>query len=136
MKQLLKLAFIPVNIDVALLTLRVWLGIGLFLNHGVEKVVNFSAMQQHFPNPIGIGSTASLVAALIADAICAVFIIAGLFTRFAALICTLNLFVAFAFLFRFSIAKPPGEIAFIYLGGFIAVLLAGAGKFSFDNKLK
>lgn len=133
---MLKLAFIPVNVDVALLVLRVWLGIGLFLNHGVEKIVNFSAMQQHFPSPIGVGPTASLVAALIADAICAVFIIAGLFTRLAALICTVNLFVVIAFLFKFSITKPPVEIAFIYLGGFVAVLLAGAGKFSFDNKFK
>jgi putative oxidoreductase len=42
-------------------------------------------MQQHFPDPVGIGSTASLLFALIADGICSILIILGLFARLAAL---------------------------------------------------
>ena len=136
MKKIIQLSFIPVNTDVALLVLRVWLGIGIFLNHGIEKFVNFSQMQQHFPDPVGIGSTASLLFALIADGICSILIIFGLFTRLAALYAAINLFAAFAFLFKFSLSKPPAEIAFVYLGGCIAILLAGAGKYSIDQKLK
>jgi putative oxidoreductase len=59
MKKLFTLSFIPVNVDAALLLLRVWLGIGVFLRHGIEKITGFSKMAEHFPDPIGIGPSAS-----------------------------------------------------------------------------
>ena len=136
MKKLINLNFIPVNTDVALLVLRVWLGIGLFVKHGIEKFANFDQMQQHFPDPVGIGPTAGLVFALIADGICSILIIFGLFTRLAALFAAINVFVAFTFLFKFSLSKPPGEMAYVYLGGLIVILRAGPGKYSIDQKLK
>ena len=136
MKKLINLNFIPVNADIALLVLRVWVGIGVFVKHGIEKFVNFDQMQQHFPNPIGVGPTASLLFALIADGICSILIIFGLTTRLAALLAVINLFVAFAFLFKFSLSKAPAELAYVYLGGFIVILLAGPGKYSIDQRLK
>lgn len=136
MKKLINLNFIPVNTDIAILVLRVWLGIGVFVKHGIEMFVNFDQMQQHFPNPIGVGPTASLLFALIADGICSILIILGLATRLAALLTVINLFVAYAFLFKFSLSKPPAELVYVYLGGLIVILLAGPGKYSIDQKLK
>jgi putative oxidoreductase len=136
MKRIINLKFIPVNTDLALLVLRVWMGIGLFVNHGIEKFTNFDQMQQHFPNPVGIGPTASLIFALVSDAICSILIMLGVATRLAALIVVINLFAAFGLLFKFSFSKPSGEMAYVYLGAFIVVLLAGAGKYSIDNRLK
>ena len=136
MKKILTLSFIPVNIDAALVLLRIWLGLGVFLRHGIEKITGFSKMTGHFPDPIGIGPTASLSFALVSDAICSILVILGLATRLSASIIIINLFVAFGFLFKFSIDKPHSELAFVYLGGFIVILLAGAGKYSLDNKLK
>jgi putative oxidoreductase len=60
----------------------------------------------------------------------------GLATRLSASIIIINLFVAFGFLFKFSIGKPHSELVFVYIGSFIAILLAGAGKYSVDSKLK
>lgn len=136
MKRIINLSFIPVNTDLALLVLRVWLGFGVFVKHGIEKITGFSKMQEHFPDPIGIGSTASLSFALVSDAICSILVIIGLATRFSAAFITVNLLAAFGLLFKFSLEKLHSELAFVYLGGFIVILLAGAGKYSIDNKLK
>ncbi|MDX2048695.1 MAG: DoxX family protein [Chitinophagaceae bacterium] len=136
MKKLINLSFIPLNTDVALLVLRVWLGFGVFVKHGIEKITGFSKMAEHFPDPIGIGSSASLSFALVSDAICSILVILGLATRLSASIIIINLFAAFGLLFKFSLEKPHSELAFVYLGGFIVILLAGAGKYSVDNKLK
>jgi putative oxidoreductase len=136
MKKLINLSFIPVNTDVALLVLRVWMGFGVFLNHGIEKITGFSAMQEHFPDPIGIGPTASLSFALVSDAICSVLVIIGIAARLSASFIIINLLAAFGLLFKFSLEKPFSELAFVYLGGFIVIFLAGAGKYNVDNKLK
>jgi putative oxidoreductase len=136
MKRIINLSFIPVNTDLALLVLRVWLGFGVFFKHGIEKITGFSKMQEHFPDPAGIGSTASLSFALFADVICSILIIIGLATRLSSAFIIINLLAAFGLLFKFSLDKPHSELVFIYLGGFIVILLAGAGKYSVDNKLK
>jgi putative oxidoreductase len=136
MKKIINLSFIPVNTDVALLVLRVWLGFGVFLKHGIEKITGFSKMAEHFPDPIGIGSTASLSFALVSDAICSILVIIGLATRLSASFIIINLLAAFGLLFKFSLEKPHSELAYVYLGGFIVILLAGAGKYSVDSKLK
>jgi len=136
MKKIINLSFIPIKTDSALLLLRVWLGFGVLLRHGVEKISGFGKMAEHFPDPIGIGSSASLSFALVSDAICSILVIIGFATRLSASIIIMNLFVAFGFLYKFSIDKPQSELAFVYLGGFIAILLAGAGKYSIDSKLK
>jgi len=136
MKKIINLSFIPINTDLALLILRVWLGFGVFVKHGIEKITGFSKMAEHFPDPIGIGSSASLSFALVSDAFCSVLVILGLATRLSAAVIVINLLAAFGLLFKFSLEKPHSELAFVYLGGFIVILLAGAGKYSIDNKLK
>lgn len=95
MKKILLFSFIPINVDVALLILRLWMGLGLFAKHGIEKFSNFSQMQQHFPDPLHVGSTFSLTFSLISDGICSLLIMLGLATRLAALFIVLSLFVVF-----------------------------------------
>lgn len=119
--------------DFGLLVLRVVLGATLFWKHGIEKVTHFSQISAHFPNPIHIGSHWSLVYALISDAICSVLVVLGLGTRVASLIIAVNLAVVFYFFFHLSVRH--GELELIYLGGFVALLFTGAGRFSLDWKL-
>jgi putative oxidoreductase len=135
MKRLINLSFIPLNNDAALLILRVLLGLGLFAKHGIEKFTNFGQMKDHFPDPLHIGSTLGLIWALLADGICSILVILGAGTRLAALVIVINLFIVFAFMHKFSFAGGHAEMVYVYLGGFITVLLAGAGKYSIDNKL-
>jgi putative oxidoreductase len=135
MKKILLFRFIPVNADVALLILRLWMGLGLFAKHGIEKFINFSQMQQHFPDPLHVGTTFSLTFSLISDGICSLLIMFGFATRLAALFIVINLFVVFLLIHQFSFAKEHAELVYIFLGGFLTIFIAGAGKYSIDQKL-
>ena len=136
MSRFLQLSFLPRSYDFALLVLRVWLGLDLFFRHGLEKLTHFSQMAAHFPDPIHIGSKPSLVYALIADAICSLLVVLGLATRLAALIIVINLVVVFTLVHHFALSGPrSGELPFILLGGFLAILIAGPGRYSVDRNL-
>ena len=134
MNRFLQLAFLPSSYDFALLVLRVWLGLDLFLRHGVEKITHFSQMSAHFPDPVHIGPRLSLVYALLSDGICSLLVVLGLGTRFAALIIVINLSVAFTLVHHFATSGPrSGELPLVFLGGFLAVLIAGPGRYSVDR---
>jgi putative oxidoreductase len=134
MNRFLQLAFLPSSYDFALLVLRVWLGLDLFFRHGVEKITHFSQMSAHFPDPVHIGPRLSLVYALLSDGICSLLVVLGLATRFAALIIVINLSVAFTLVHHFATSGPrSGELPLVFLGGFLAVLIAGPGRYSVDR---
>lgn len=135
MKRIINLEFIPVNANAALLLLRVWLGLSLFVQHGIEKFANYSKWKEHFPDLIHAGSATSLTFALIADGICSLLIIAGIGTRLASLFIVINLLVVFTLMHKFSFAGDHAELVYLYLGGYITILIAGAGKYSIDQKL-
>src|SRR5262245_33862736 len=132
--RLLRLNFLPVWPDLGLLLLRVWSGGLLLLLHGLMKVSTYSVMSQKFADPFGIGSPASLGLSIFAEVICASLIVVGLFTRFAALVCIIDLTTAFVFAHGMAFKGPrSGELAFVYLGAFIVLLLAGPGRLSIDG---
>lgn len=136
MNRFLQLSFLPRNYDFALLVLRVWLGFDLFFRHGVEKIAHFSQMSAHFPDPVHIGPRLSLAFALLSDGICSLLVVLGLATRLAALIIVINLAVAFALVHHFALSgRGSGELPFVFLGGFLAVLIAGPGRFSVDRNV-
>jgi len=135
MKNLLKLSFIPINNDFALLFIRIWFCTSLFVKHGIEKFTRFPQMVTHFPDPIHIGPTIGLSFALIADAICTIFIVLGLGTRLASLFILINLLVVFIFLHQFSFMKDHAELVYTYLGLSAFLIMAGPGKYSLDQKL-
>ncbi len=117
-----------------MLLLRVFLGINLFLRHGVEKLTHFSQMSARFSDPIHIGAHWSLVYALISDAICSLLVVLGLGTRVAACIIMVNLGVAFCLVKHYPFRTGQGEMMTLYFGGFLALVCIGAGRFSLDWK--
>ena len=135
MKKLFTLSFLPVNIDLALLLLRTLVSFSLFYKHGIEKLTGFSNMQTHFPDPLHIGVTPGLMFALLTDGVCSLLIIVGLASRLAALLIIFNVSVVFFFLHGGSIVDAHAEMGYVYLAAFLCILLAGAGKYSIDNKL-
>ena len=132
--------FVPTSYDAGLLILRVGTGFVLFMRHGWEKVSTLSLVNPHFPDPIGIGHNPSWVIAMVADGICSVLIMLGVATRWLALFCWLNIFVAFALVHHFTfLGKSPaadhGELIALYLVALAALMVAGPGKYSIDAKL-
>ena len=119
--------------SLGLLVLRLWLGLTMFLNHGLEKLSHFGVMSSKFPDPLGIGSVPSLALVTFAETAGALLLAMGLLTRFAALTLVIDLGVAFIMVHK--AVTGMGELAFIYSAGYVALLLAGGGRFSLDQAL-
>ena len=116
----------------ALLVLRLWLGLAMLLIHGLDKLNNFNHYATMFPDPIGIGVKPGLALVTFAETAGALLLALGLLTRLGALTLAIDMAVAF---FMVHKSLQGGELAFIYLGGYIALLVAGPGKFSVDKAL-
>jgi putative oxidoreductase len=117
-----------------LLVLRIWLGLAMFFNHGLDKLANFSDHAAKFPDPLGIGHAPSLALVTFAETAGALLLAFGLLTRFAALTLVIDLGVAFVMVHKTVLSgQGSGEMAFIYLAGYVALLIAGGGTFSVDK---
>jgi putative oxidoreductase len=138
LRRFLRLDALPSSQDLGLLALRLIAASSLFIKHGIEKLFTFSAMAQHFPDPLHIGAMPSLVIAMIADGICMPLLVLGFATRWAAAWSFCNLLVAWAFVHHFQFAGhggDHGELIVVYMGAMLAVFLAGPGKYSIDARL-
>lgn len=135
-RELLLAKFVPTNVDLGLLALRILVAAPLLMKHGLEKIFTFSQMASHFPDPIGIGPVPTLVIAMISDAICTVLVILGLASRWAALFIFCNVAVAWAALHNFSFfghGSDHGELIVLYMGAMLTLVLTGPGKYSLDR---
>jgi putative oxidoreductase len=135
---MLKKIFSPGNnsgaANLGLLFLRLWVGFSMLLNHGVEKLKNFSDTAPNFPDPLGIGHSASLGLAVFAEFFVSLFVIFGLVTRWSALVLATDMIVAFIGVHKGAMSgQGSGELAFMYLMGYVTLLLAGPGCFSVDK---
>lgn len=123
--------------SLALLALRLWLGLTMFFVHGLDKLNHFNDIAAKFPNPIGIGVKPGLGLVTFAEIVGALLLALGLFSRIGALMLTIDMGVAFFLVHNMAIGMVPnsGELAFIYLAGFVTLFLAGPGKISMDMAL-
>jgi len=134
MKRILSIKYSAGAFNFSMLLLRVLSGTFMLINHGYLKMMNFSEMQTRFYSFLGLGSRISLIMAIFAEVFCSLFIILGLFTRFAAVALVITMLVA---IFGAGAAKPFLEMeqAFLYLGIFITLLFCGPGKLSIDGMI-
>jgi putative oxidoreductase len=136
MIKMLQLAFIPQSVDLALLVLRVSLGGQMILAHGWGKLASFPEMAAAFPDPLHIGHTTSAALAITGEVLCSLLIALGFFTRPAAIGAIITMSVAFVLIHGAKlVGEHNGELAFLYLVGFVTIFLAGPGRFSIDSKL-
>lgn len=133
------MSFVIERPQVALAILRVWVGATLFLRHGWEKnPANWAQFLAHFPDPIGIGSHPSFFVAFFSDFVCSILLVVGFGTRWAALVCFCNVFVAWSFIHHFEFfGKTPGaghgEVIVLYLGALLTIMIAGPGAGAADD---
>lgn len=134
MNTFVRLGFVPRNYDLGLLILRVVFGLTLCVVHGWAKVVHFSDMASHFPDPLHIGSQFTLLFAILSDLVSALLIALGLGTRWAALIVAINTGAAFVIVHKFALSgQHSGELPLLFCAWAVAILLMGPGRFSFDK---
>lgn len=121
--------FPDASVSRLLLTLRLFFGF-LFLMHGIDKLANFEVLSYSFSDPLGMGSHLSLVLVILAEVFCALTFIGGFLFRISLLPMLFAMFIAFFYAHGGSIAD--GELAFIYLGVFLLLLVTGPGRYSAD----
>lgn len=131
MKRLLSTNYTDLAFNVAMLFLRIALGI-MLMQHGYFKLVNFSTMKHSFLNFLGMGSALSLSLSIFAEFFCSIFIIMGLFTRFTVIPIIIGLMVALVKAHNNSIFGE-GELPSVYIIGFLIIFLLGPGKVSVDR---
>jgi len=135
MLKFLQLRFLPTSVNLALLVLRVWFALPLLTLHGWSKLTGFAERSHRFADPYGLGSPASLALVVFGEVFCSVLLVVGLCTRLAATVCGIVMATAFvhAHGMRFT-GQGNGELPFIFLGAFVALLLAGGGRYSIDAR--
>ncbi len=106
----------------------------LLMSHGYSKLVGFSKMQHTFYNFMGLGSTASLILIIFAEFFCSIFLILGLFTRFACIPIIIGMGVV-VFSVTHGHIFSNGEKAALFLTMTITILFCGPGKISVDGMI-
>lgn len=131
-----------------LLILRLGVG-GFMASHGWGKVqMLLGGQSAQFGDPIGLGAGLSLTLAVLAEFVCAVLVMLGLATRFAAVPVVFTMLVA-AFVAHGGDPWTMGEGARLFMTGqskswaskepallflipFLALVFTGPGRFSLD----
>jgi putative oxidoreductase len=117
----------------ALLVLRASVGF-MMIAHGWPKLIHFASKANSFPDPLKIGSSLSLGLVVFAEFFCAILVVIGLGTRFAAF----PIMVAMAVAAFFIHGKDPfsdRELSMLYLSAFTAIMILGAGSYSLDRAI-
>lgn len=118
-------------VSLFLLALRVLFG-GLLLMHGIQKLSNFSDMSAAFPDPLGVGHTASLCLAIFAEVACSIGFMFGALYRLALIPMMFTMFIA-TFVVHAGDPFALKELPFVYLMVFVLMFLIGPGKFALDR---
>ncbi len=120
--------------DFGLLILRITFG-GLMMVHGWGKLQGFLGGQASgFPDPIGLGPEISMGLAVFAEFICGGLVVLGLATR-PALVPLISTMLVAVLVVHASDPLETKELALVYLGAYIALLMTGPGRFSVDARL-
>jgi len=135
MKKLLSVQYSAGAFNFAVLLLRLGFGIIMLANHGLDKLMNFSEIQNRFYSFMGMGPKFSLVLAIFAEVFCSMFVVLGLFTRLAVVPLIITMLVA---IFGANATEPllKSEVALLYLTAYIVLLFVGPGRISIDGMMK
>lgn len=120
--------------NIGIFLFRIFIG-AMMLYHGFAKIgIIFEGGAANWLNPLGIGSALSLYLSTIAEVGCSLLIILGVFLRPAALILAFNMYVA-AFIFLADAGWVKQELAALYFGCYIFLLIVGGGEFSLSRRI-
>lgn len=100
--------------------------------HGWDKLIHFPDLVNTFPDPVGLGSSLSLILAMTVEIVCSLLLIGGLLTRFAAAMLLLLMAAALFGVHHNNFTLPGAELAAIYAFGFGALVVSGGGLFAAD----
>jgi putative oxidoreductase len=121
------------SVDLALLLLRI--ACAFMILHGWSKFIDFSDGVAEWPDPFHVGPVASKGLTVFAELFCTIFVVIGLFTRFA-LIPLIICMVVIVFVVHSGDPFGDKESGLIYLLMYLTLFLTGPGKYSLDRMLR
>ena len=119
--------------DLGLLVLRMGAGAIMFFSHGLGKLGSISERFHSFSDPYGLGPEITFSVALLAEGICSLLITIGLYTRIAVLPLLVTMGTIVFVVFKDDPWNKK-ELPLLFFVAFLAILFAGPGKYSLDNK--
>jgi putative oxidoreductase len=115
--------------DIGLLVFRSLVSLLMIFPHGYQKAVNFAARSENFPDPLGIGSFASLSGTVFTEVICSMMLILGIKTRLFATPLLFTMLVA-AFMVHGNDPWKMKEKAVLFAVCYLVLIITGGGKYS------
>ena len=119
--------------SVGLLVLRLS-GLIMALSHGYGKLTSYTERMDSFSDPLGVSSPVSMALVVFAEFFCGLALAAGFLTRAAVIPLITTMLVAVLIIHAHDPFQKQ-ELGLLYLIPFIAVLIAGPGKYSLDAVL-
>lgn len=123
----------PKTLSFGLLLFRLCLGGLMIANHGWMKIVNLEVLKTQFYDFLGLGSQISLILAITVEILCSILLIFGLYTRVALIPLIVTMLVAIG-THEWQIFGEA-ELGFLYLIGFVFLLIVGPGDNSIDARM-
>ena len=121
----------PMIIDIVLLVTRIFVGFAM-LSHGYPKLQDLlSGEEIQFFSFLGLSDKTSLILAVFAEFVCSIFIILGLFTRFAVFFLISTMAVA-GLIVHSGDPFQKREASLLYLSVYLMLFAFGPGKYSVD----
>lgn len=107
---------------------------GLMMWHGISKIVDFPALVDSYPDPIGLGSRVTLYLAIFTEVFCAAGVVLGAFYRLALIPLIISMCVAFLIVHHGD-GFAAKELALIFFVMFVEMFVLGAGRYSLDDMI-
>lgn len=120
-------------LNIGLLLMRFALGGLMIANHGWLKVINYETLKVDFIDFMGLGSHVSLILAIVAEILCSILLIFGLYTRVALLALIITMLVAMS-AHSWNIFEKA-ELSCIFLLCYVFLFLTGPGEKSIDARM-
>ncbi|MDO5615197.1 MAG: DoxX family protein [Cruoricaptor ignavus] len=124
----------PLVTDFVLLIIRIFIGFAM-ITHGLPKLQKLlDGGEIQFFNFLGLGTKFSLGLTVFSEFFCSIFIILGLFSRWASFFLFFTMLVV-AFVVHGGDAFSDREIGFLYMAIYLVLLAFGPGKYSVDGMI-
>lgn len=120
--------------DIVILVIRIFVGFAM-LSHGFPKLQQLlSGEEIQFYEFLGLSGKTSLILTVFAEFVCSIFIILGLFTRFAVFFLIITMAVA-GLVVHSSDPFDKRELSLLYLSVYMMLFAYGPGRYSIDHMI-
>ncbi|AZB26113.1 DoxX family protein [Chryseobacterium rhizoplanae] len=121
--------------DIIILAVRVFVGFAM-LSHGYPKLQMLLAGGKiEFFDFLGMGPFVTLILTVLAEFVCSILLILGLFTRVSVGFLIFTMVIA-GFVVHAADPFEKREMSLIYLSVYLLLMIIGAGKVSVDHLIE